>query len=118
MKLDLAENGTVSILVLSGQLAAGGEEQLREAIDTLLASERTKILVDFTGVTFMDSAGIGELVASYRTVQRFGGALKILKPSKKIQDSLSLTRLLPIFEVFDDEATALASFSPAKSERA
>ena len=50
--------------------------------------------------------GIGELVSSYRTVGRFGGALKILKPSKRIQDSLSLTRLLPIFEIFDDREVA------------
>ena len=111
MKLDLGESGDISILVLSGKLAAGGEEQLREAIDTLLASGRTEILVDFTDVTFMDSSGIGELVSSYRTVERFGGHLKILKPNKKIQDSLSLTRLLPIFEIFEDEESAVASYA-------
>jgi anti-sigma B factor antagonist len=111
MKLDLEEKQGVSILVLAGQLTVGGDEQLREAVDTLLASGRTKILVDFTKVSFMDSMGIGELVSSYHTVERFGGNLKILKPSKKIQDSLSLTRLLPIFEVFEDEETAVASFA-------
>ncbi|HXV75954.1 MAG TPA: STAS domain-containing protein [Candidatus Polarisedimenticolaceae bacterium] len=111
MKLDLRERDGVSLLVLDGQLAAGGELQFREAIDTLLGSGRGRILVDFTRVSFMDSAGIGELVASHRTVQRLGGVLKILKPSKKIQDSLSLTRLLPIFEVFEDEETAIASYA-------
>ena len=110
MKLDLGEKGVVSILVLSGKLAAGGEDQLREAIDTLLGSGRNEILVDFTEVTFMDSSGIGELVSSFRTVERFGGHLKILKPNKRIQDSLSLTRLLPIFEIYEDEETAVASF--------
>jgi anti-sigma B factor antagonist len=110
MKLDLQERGNVSLLVMNGQLAAGGEAQFREAIDTLLGSGRNRILVDFTDVTFMDSAGIGELVASFRMVQRLGGALKILKPSKKIQDSLSLTRLLPIFEVYEDEDAAVASY--------
>jgi anti-sigma B factor antagonist len=110
MKLDLGERGAVSILVLSGKLAAGGEDQLREAIDTLLGSGRNEILVDFTEVTFMDSSGIGELVSSFRTVERFGGHLKILKPNKRIQDSLSLTRLLPIFEIYEDEKTAVASF--------
>jgi anti-sigma B factor antagonist len=97
--------------VLSGKLAAGGEDQLREAIDTLLASGRNEILVDFTDVTFMDSSGIGELVSSFRTVARFGGHLKILKPNRRIQDSLSLTRLLPIFEIFEDEESAVASYS-------
>ena len=110
MKLDLQEKGDVSILVLKGQLSTGGDELFREAIDTLLSSNRTKILADFTAVTFMDSVGIGELVSSFRTVKRFGGTLKILKPSKRIEDTLSLTRLLPIFEVFDDEKSAIASF--------
>ena len=54
-------------------------------------------------ITALFSVGIGELVASFRMVGRLGGSLKILKPSKKIQDSLSLTRLLPIFEVFEDD---------------
>ncbi len=61
----------------------------------------------------MDSSGIGELVSSFRTVERFGGHLKILKPNKRIQDSLSLTRLLPIFEIFEDEESAVASFGMA-----
>ena len=114
MKLDLQEREDVSILVLSGRLAAGGDEQLREAINTLLASGRTKILVDFGEVTYMDSAGIGELVSSYRTTKRFGGALKILKPGKRIEDSLELTQLLPIFEIFEDEDAAIASFASAE----
>ena len=110
MKLDLAEKKGVSILILSGQLAAGGDQQFREAIDTLIDAGRTQILLDFTDVPFMDSSGIGELVAGYRTIDRLGGSLKILKPSKKIQDSLQLTRLLPIFEIFEKEDEALASF--------
>jgi len=113
MKLDLRENENVTILVLSGQITTGEEEQFREAIDTLLASGRTWILVDFTEITYIDSAGIGELVASLRTVKRFGGSLKILRPGKRIQDALSLTRLLPIFEIFDDEDSAIASFEIA-----
>ncbi len=114
MKLDLQEKEGVSILVLSGRLAAGGDEQLREAINTLLASGRTKILVDFGEVTYMDSAGIGELVSSYRTTKRFGGALKILKPGKRIEDSFKLTKLLPIFEIFENEDAAIASFASAE----
>jgi anti-sigma B factor antagonist len=111
MKLDLREKDGVSILVLSGQLAGGGgDEELREAIDTLLASGRNRILVDFSEVTFMDSAGMGELVAGHRTVERFGGKLKILNPSKRVHNSLTMSKILPIFEVFDDEAQAVESF--------
>lgn len=110
MNLDLEESQDVSILILGGQLTIGVVEQFREAIATLLEAGRTKILVDFSEITFMDSAGIGELVASLRTVQGVGGALKILNPSKKVEDSLMLTRLLPIFEVFEERETAVASF--------
>ena len=110
MNLDLEESQGVSILLLGGQLTIGSGGQFREAIDTLIESGRTRILIDFSEVTFMDSAGIGELVSSLRTVQGLGGALKILNPSKKVEDSLTLTRLLPIFDVFVDREKAVASF--------
>ena len=111
MNLDLEESGAVSILVLRGQLVGTSASSFREAMDTLLESGRTQILLDFTNLSFMDSGGIGELVSGYRTIDRIGGALKILKPGKRIQDTLTLTKLLPIFEVFDDRETAIASFS-------
>ena len=112
MKLDLREKDGVSILVLSGKFAAGvSDAQFREAIDTLLADRRTAILVDFGDIAFMDSAGMGELVAAHRMVERFGGKLKILHPSKRIHNSLSMTKLLPIFEIFEDEDSAVQSFA-------
>ncbi len=111
MNLDLEESGAVSILVLGGQLAGTSANSFREAMDTLIESGRLQILLDFTELTFMDSGGIGELVSGYRTIDRLGGALKILKPGKRIQDTLTLTKLLPIFEVFDDRDVAIASFS-------
>jgi len=112
MKLDLRERDGVSILVLSGQLTGGGgDEEFREAIDTLLASNRKQILVDFSDVTFMDSTGMGELVSGHRTVERFGGKLKLLNPSKRVHNSLTMTKLLPIFEIFDNEDDAVTSFA-------
>ena len=112
MKLDLREKDGVSILVLSGQLTGGGgDEEFREAIDTLLASNRKQILVDFSDVTFMDSTGMGELVSGHRTVERFGGTLKLLNPSKRVHNSLTMTKLLPIFEIFDNEDDAVKSFA-------
>ncbi len=114
MKLDLREKTGISILVLSGKLAGGGsDEQLREALDTLVASGRTSILVDFAEVTFMDSAGMGELVAGHRMVGRFGGTLKMLNPSERVHNSLTMAKLLPIFEIFKDEDRAVASFGGA-----
>lgn len=115
MKLDLREKDGVSILVLGGQLTAGGgDEQLQEAIDTLLAGGRNQILVDFSDITFMDSTGMGELVSGHRTVARFGGQLKILNPNKRVHSSLTMAKLLPIFEVFDDEEKAVASWSQSE----
>ena len=111
MNLDLREKNGVSILVLSGKLAAGGADvQLREALDTLVASGRTRILVNFAEVTFMDSAGMGELVAGHRMGDRFSGTLKILNPSERVHSSLTMAKLLPIFEIFTDEDRALDSF--------
>lgn len=116
MEFDLRQSGDVSILVASGQLtAAGPDEEFRDAIDTLLAAHRTKILVDLAEVGYIDSQGIGELLASRETVERFGGRLKILTPSKRVEDSLSITKLLPTFETFEDEKDAIASFAKLDS---
>jgi anti-sigma B factor antagonist len=111
MKLDLEEAGDVAILVLGGQLSGPMTRSFREAVDTLIDSGRTKILLDFTDIEFMDSSGIGELVSAYRTIDRLDGRIKILKPGKRIQDALTLTKLLPIFDVHEDRAAAIASFS-------
>jgi len=115
MNLDLREKDGINILVLGGQLTGGGgDEQFREAIDTLLAAGRAQILVDFTEITFMDSTGMGALVSGHRTVERFGGVLKLLHANQRVQNSLTMAKLLPIFEVFDDEKKALGSY--AKSD--
>jgi anti-sigma B factor antagonist len=111
MKLDLREVKNVTILDVSGRITAGGGEQvLQEAIDTLVAAGRTRIIVNLSGVDFMDSAGMGELVASHRMVERFGGQLKIMRPHSRVENSLTTAKLLPLFEVFDDEKEAVQSF--------
>ncbi len=117
MKLDLREESGVGILVLSGQLTTDSDRQFRKAIDTLIESGRMRVLLDFTELDYMDSSGIGELVAGYRTIQRLGGALKILKPSKRVKNALELTQQLPIFEIFEDAETAIASYGPAVDPR-
>lgn len=115
MKLDLREKQGVSILEVKDRLTAGvGDQMLREAVDTLIASGRNQILVNLSKLHSMDSAGVGELVASYRMVERFGGKLKILNAPSKVKKSLSLAKLLPIFEIYEDEKTAIASFSAAE----
>jgi anti-sigma B factor antagonist len=116
MKLDLREKQGVSILDVRGPLTlGGGERMLQEAVDTLVASGRTQILLNLSQLEFMDSAGVGELVASHRMVERFGGKLKILNAPSKVHKSLSLAKLLPIFEIFDDETEAVQSFTPEQT---
>lgn len=105
------QNGDVTILDLSGKITIGeGSVQLREAVRKLLEEGKKKILLNLGNVTYVDSSGIGELVSSYTTTSNHGGQLKLLNLTKKIRDLLMITKLLTVFETFDDEASAIASF--------
>jgi anti-sigma B factor antagonist len=111
MHVEIRKADDVVILDLRGKLAAGlGDQILRETIDELLAENWRKILVNLAAVTFIDSAGVGELVAGLRTAERLGASLRLLNTSERVQSTLYLARLLPIFEVYQDEAEALARF--------
>jgi len=100
----------VSILDLSGKLTIGEPViQLRDALRAQVASGETRILVNLADVTYVDSSGLGELVSSYTTVRNKGGDVKLLKLTAKIKDLLQMTKLLTVFEVYDDEAKAVAS---------
>jgi anti-sigma B factor antagonist len=103
--------GNVTILDLSGRITIGeGSVQLREAVRRLLEQGNKNLLIDLGGVDYVDSSGLGELVSCYTTTKNQGGQLKLLNLTKKIKDLLSITKLLTVFEVFDDEAEALKSF--------
>jgi len=100
----------VSVLDLSGKLTIGEPVmQLRDALRAHVASGETRILVNLADVTYVDSSGLGELVSSYTTVRNKGGDVKLLKLTAKIKDLLQMTKLLTVFEVYDDEAKAVAS---------
>ena len=112
MHVELRKQGDVVIVDLQGKLSAGlGDQILRETIDELLGENWRKILLNLSGVSFMDSAGLGELVAGLRTARNLGATLKILNVSARVQESLYITRLLPVFEIHEDEQKALASFA-------
>jgi len=100
----------VSILDLAGKLTIGEPVmQLRDALRAQVASGENRILVNLADVTYVDSSGLGELVSSYTTVRNKGGDVKLLKLTAKIKDLLQMTKLLTVFEVYDDEAKAVAS---------
>jgi len=104
--------GDVTILDLEGKVTIGeGSVALRSAIRRLLGEGKNKILLNLGSVGYIDSSGIGELVSSFTAVNKEGGSLKLLNLTQKIQDLLAITKLLTVFDVYDAEAEALASFN-------
>lgn len=104
--------GDVTILDMDGKVTIGeGSVALRGTIRRLLGEGKTKILLNLGGVGYVDSSGIGELVSSFTAVNKEGGTLKLLNLTQKIQDLLAITKLLTVFDVFENEGDALASYN-------
>jgi anti-sigma B factor antagonist len=114
MKLNSRHVDGVTILDLSGRITLGeGSVQLRDAIRDLLAKGQKQILLNLADVNYIDSSGIGELVSAYTTVRNQGGELKLLNLTKKVHDLLQITKLYTVFDIKDDEASAIASYARA-----
>ena len=94
-------------------LNKGGDVLLKDKVQSLIHQGHKQLLIDLSGVSYVDSAGLGELVQAYATTKNRGGALKLLNVTKRLRDLLVVTKLLTVFEAFDDEAAALASFGAA-----
>jgi anti-sigma B factor antagonist len=102
----------VTIVDMSGRITLGeGSVVLRDAIRDLIGKEQKKILLNLGDVTYIDSSGIGELVSAFTAVRREGGELKLLNLTKKVHDLLQITKLYTVFDIKDDEAAAVQSFS-------
>lgn len=101
----------VTVLDLSGRITLGeGSVQLREAIRDLIGKGQKTILLNLGDVSYIDSSGLGELVSAFTTSKNQGAALKLLNLTKKVKDVLQLTKLYTVFDIYDDEATAIASY--------
>ena len=112
MTIDTRSVNGVTILDLHGKVTIGeGSKLVREKIRELLENGNKDILMNLGDVTYVDSAGIGELVSSYTTVTNQGGQFKLLNLTKKIRELLAITKLLTVFDSFDDETAAVGSFS-------
>jgi len=112
-ELDLKERqaGDVTILDLTGEVRIGDSSvALRESVRNLADQGKKKLLLNLAGVKYIDSSGIGELIANYTTVSRQGGQLKLLNLTDRIQNLLVITKLLTVFDSYDNEAEALKSF--------
>ena len=102
----------VTILDLKGKMTLGeGDEILKDKINSLVLGERKKLVLNMADVPYIDSAGLGEIVRTYTTVTRQGGSLKLLNLTKRIKDLLAITKLLTVFDNYDNEADAVRSFS-------
>ena len=111
MKTTVRTVGQVSVVDLSGKITIGeGDIVLRDKVHELLDAGNKKILLNLEKVSYMDSAGIGELVACFKRSREKGGTVKLLKPSGKVEDLLQLTKLWEVFEIFSEEQQAVASF--------
>ena len=111
MKIVERQVKDVSILDLNGKIQIGeGDEALRNAVARLVQAGKKKILLNLAEVPYVDSAGLGEIVRCYTTVSREGGRLKLINLTKKLQDLLSITKLLTVFETYDNEADGVKSF--------
>ena len=104
--------GDVAIVEIVGDITLnkGGDVIIKDKIQSLLQQGNRKLLLDLGNVSYVDSAGLGQLVQIYATTSHLGGALKLLHVTKRLNDLLILTKLLTIFESYDNEADALASF--------
>ena len=111
LELNERQAGDVTILDMTGSVRMGeGAVTLRNSIRGLADQGKTKILLNLGGVKNIDSSGIGELIANYTTISRDQGQLKLLNLTDKIRDLLVITKLLTVFDSFDNEAEALSSF--------
>ena len=112
VKLSNRQVGDVTVVDAAGRITLGeGASTLRDTIRDLAAKGNKKLLVNLSEVSYIDSSGIGEMVSSYTTITNHGGQLKLLGLSKRVKDLLQITKLYTVFEVFDDEASAVRSFA-------
>jgi anti-sigma B factor antagonist len=112
MKIEVRNIGDVRILDCSGNITLGeGTMSIRNMVRDLLQGGAKKIILNLANINYIDSSGVGELVSTYTTVVNGGGKLKLLNMTKKLRDLLTITKLLTVFDIFDDEKAALAGFS-------
>lgn len=103
--------GDIQVLDCSGKITLGeGTMAVRNTVRDIITENGKKIILNLGDVNYIDSSGIGELVSTYTTVTNAGGQLKLLNLTKKIHELLQITKLLTVFQVFEDEQAALASF--------
>jgi anti-sigma B factor antagonist len=111
MTITTREVSHVTIVDINGRITLGDETgQLRDTVRNLVAAGKKKIILNLARVDYIDSSGVGELVGSFTTVRNAGGELKLLNLTQKVHDVLHVTKLYTVFDIKDDEFTAVKSF--------
>lgn len=106
------QSGGISVVDVSGRITLGeGSAAVRDALRDLISKGEKKVLLNLSEVSYIDSSGIGELVAGYTTLSNQGGTLKLVGLTKRVKDLLQITKLYTVFDVHEDEAHAIQSFS-------
>ena len=119
LNISQRQSGNVTILDLGGKIALGESNRaLHDAIRALTGDGSKNILLNLANVTLIDSSGLGELVASYASVERSGGSMKLANLSDRFIELITITKLYTVFYVFENEADALASFGAASEASA
>jgi anti-sigma B factor antagonist len=112
VKLSTRQVGDVTVIDAVGRITLGeGASTFRDTIRDLAAKGNQKLLLNLGEVSYIDSSGIGELVSGFTTVTNHGGQLKLIGLTKRVKDLLQITKLYTVFEVYDDEPTAVRSFA-------
>ncbi len=110
MKLITRRQGAIPVVEIPGRLVYGDNEGiLKETIDDLLNQGDRRIVLDLEKVSFIDSSGLADLVSAHKSVAQAGGALKLVRVNRKVRSVLTITNLLQVMQVFEDEAEALKS---------
>jgi anti-sigma B factor antagonist len=111
MKIEIRTIEDVQILDCSGKITLGeGTMSIRNTVRDVLQSGAKKVILNLAEISYIDSSGVGELVSSYTTTVNKGGKLKLLKLTNKLRELLTITKLLTVFEIYDDEKEAISSF--------
>jgi anti-anti-sigma factor len=114
LEISIRESEGVTIVDLKGRASIGpNTDRLDHDLRKLAAAGVRKILVNLAGLTMVDSSGIATIAGTYVSLAREGGSLKLMRPSDRVREVLTVMRILNSIPTFEDEAAALASFNPA-----
>jgi anti-sigma B factor antagonist len=111
MKCSTRKIGEVVVIDVDGRILLGeGDVEIKKTVDGLINKGYKKILLNLARVPYLDSAGLGEIIRCYTALRKNGGSFRLLSPNQRIIDLLSITKLLNVFDWFDNEESALKSF--------